>query len=293
MTNQATTEPCPICDSQNTEIRFDRERNFKYLRNNLVLSGLEHTICLDCGCSFNASGQIERNNQRFFEFEKNALNGIIAPRKIVELRQTYDLTQDQAKKIFKTTGNLFSKWERGESAPSSAVSNLLEAALDDPIIMERFAHRAGIQLTTKQPHNTKQDDQTSSPRADATFPSQVSDHEVTDDQAGVKLAAKQPHNTKPSDKLLSPWAEAAFAEAAFQRLVSEINDRYHYEPHPKLWSLCPNLKPWSLTIDTEPTSAVGFKWIVDTNKNKNNEFESFFESLLEQSTTVDWIVPRP
>lgn len=144
MTNREKTESCPLCDSQNTEVRFDRERRFKYLKKERILTGLEHTICIDCGCSFNAKGQIQRNNERFFEFEQSVLDGIISPRKIVELRQTYNLTQEQAKRIFKTTGNLFSKWERGESAPSSAVSNLLLAALEDAVIMKRMALRAGV-----------------------------------------------------------------------------------------------------------------------------------------------------
>lgn len=183
MTNRETTEPCPICDSQNTEVRFDRERHIKYLRRNHVIEGLEHTVCLECACSFNARGQIERNNQRFFEFEKLLLDGIIAPRKIVELRQTYNLTQEQAKNIFKTTGNLFSKWERGESAPSSAVSNLLEAALEDPLIMERFALRAGVRLAAKPPAKRPQKsepERTVSSWINTQFPELILDQKVVD-----------------------------------------------------------------------------------------------------------------
>lgn len=187
MTNRETTEPCPICDSRNTEIRFDRERQIKYLRRNHVIDGLEHTVCLECGCSFNAHGQIERNNQRFFEFEKSILDGIIAPRKIVELRQTYNLTQEQAKNIFKSTGNLFSKWERGESAPSSAVSNLLEAALEDKVIMDRLARRAGVSLAvTTQRESTPIKSKITS-WAGKSLQYLVSDHDIVEDRQVTRV----------------------------------------------------------------------------------------------------------
>lgn len=190
MKNRPSAETCPLCGSSNTEVRFDRVRKFKYLKRILVLNGLEQTVCLDCGCSFNADGQTKRNNERFFEFEKSVLGGIIAPRKIVELRQKYNLTQEEAKKIFKTTGNLFSKWERGESAPSSAVSNLLETALEDPVIMERFARRVGIKLPDNRLHDTKTAI-ASSAWVDMPFP-----HLIIEGQISEERIFQKPHRTK-------------------------------------------------------------------------------------------------
>lgn len=147
-------ETCPLCGSESLEIRHDKTRQIKYLKKPHTLEGLEHTVCLECGCSFNVKGQTERNNARFLEFETKLLNGIISPRQIIELRQKYNLTQEMAKQIFKSTGNLFSKWERGESAPSSAVSNILLAALEDPTIMGRLAQRANVSIAEEKAENT-------------------------------------------------------------------------------------------------------------------------------------------
>lgn len=148
-------ETCPLCDSKNVEVQYDLSTTYRYLNKEHHLEGQEHTVCPDCECTFFAPGQIERNNRLYFEFELTIVGDTIPPRKIVELRQKYGLTQDDAKKLFKSTGNSFSKWERGESAPSSVVSNLLLAALEDQEIMKRMALRARVKIeladTTEQP----------------------------------------------------------------------------------------------------------------------------------------------
>lgn len=146
MTTHKTRACCPLCDSQNIAVKHDLSTTYKYLKKSHTLEGQEHTVCADCGCCFFAEGQIERNNQLFYVFESQICGENIPPRKIVELRQKYGLTQEAAKRVFNATGNSFSKWERGESAPASVVSNVLTIALEDPNYMQIMADRAGVTI---------------------------------------------------------------------------------------------------------------------------------------------------
>jgi len=138
-------ECCPVCDGHRLEIRFDRKIKFRYLGKDVVQEGVEHTVCLACGCSFNIPGQMARNNAAFYALEAQVVKGI-APRKILELRQKYGMTQAQAAKIFKCAKRAFSKWERGEVAPNSALANVLLLALEHTEMMRVMAGAAGEKL---------------------------------------------------------------------------------------------------------------------------------------------------
>lgn len=142
---------CPLCDSTNVEIRHDHCVKYRYLKKDLVLEGQEHTVCRDCECSFFADGQIERNNKRFIAFEKSVVKDI-SPREIRELREKYMLSQEQAQKIFNCRGaNCFSKWERGEVAPTGTAATLLLLALEDASIMQKLADKAGERIECPRP----------------------------------------------------------------------------------------------------------------------------------------------
>ena len=134
---------CPLCDSTKVEVMHDKRATYRYLKKTLVLEGQEHTVCHECECSFFADGQIERNNERFIAFEQSVVKDI-SPREIRELREKYMLSQDQAQKIFNCRGvNSFSKWERGEVAPTSTAALLLKLALEDASVMQKLAVKAG------------------------------------------------------------------------------------------------------------------------------------------------------
>lgn len=135
-------EQCPICDSPRVDIRHDRSMRYRYLKKDHVLEGQEHTVCQDCGLSFYQPGQIDRNNQRFAAFEKSIVKGI-SPNEIRSLREEYLMTQDQAARIFDCGKTAFSKWERGEVAPTGPTALLLRMALENPGFMKSLADKAG------------------------------------------------------------------------------------------------------------------------------------------------------
>lgn len=136
------TEACPLCDGHRLEVRRDLATKFRYLGKDVVLDGQEHTVCADCGFSFLDDGQTERNNELFYALEAKVVKGI-APRKVLELRQKYGLTQAQAVKIFKVPKRSFSKWERGEVAPAAGIANTLLLALKYPDYMRIMADEVG------------------------------------------------------------------------------------------------------------------------------------------------------
>lgn len=145
MKNTDTTNVCPICDSAQLEIRHDRSVRYRYLKKDHVLDGQEHTACLDCGMSFYQPGQVERNNERFAAFEKSIVKGI-SPNELLALREKYLITQAQANQIFHCGPTAFSKWERGETAPTATAALLLQTALKDPELMKKLSEQAGVKI---------------------------------------------------------------------------------------------------------------------------------------------------
>lgn len=136
---------CPLCDSSRIEVRYDRKARYRYLKNEHVLEGQEHTVCLECGTSYYQDGQIERNNERLLKFSEGIVKHI-APWQIREVREKYMLTQADAARIFCCGPRAFSKWERGEVAPTGATAKLLRMALKSPEVMLAAAMDAGVKL---------------------------------------------------------------------------------------------------------------------------------------------------
>ncbi len=141
---------CPLCESERVEVRRDITESYRYLKKIHPLSGQEHTVCLDCGLDYFADGQIERNNQRFKDFTKTIVKDI-SPWEIHEIREKYLITQEDANRIFNCgSPTQFSKWERGECAPTGTAALTLRLALEDPETMRKLAARAGIKLQIEQ-----------------------------------------------------------------------------------------------------------------------------------------------
>ena len=134
-----------MCDSHNIELRNDRVATYKYLGKIHTINSQEYALCLDCGTRFYADGQIERNNERFRALEKRVVKDI-SPSDVLRIRQKYGLSQEQAALVFNSGKNMFSKWERGTSAPTGTAALILQLALVDSTIMDKLARRAGITI---------------------------------------------------------------------------------------------------------------------------------------------------
>jgi putative zinc finger/helix-turn-helix YgiT family protein len=150
-----TLQQCPLCDSKRVEVRYDHSQRYKYLGIVRVCEGLEHAVCLDCELDFFLPGQIDRNNERFLVFAKRLVKHI-APWEILAIREKYDISQEQANRIFQCGSTTqFSKWERGEVAPTGTAAIALREALDNPDFMRRMASKAGISVNIPAPAHTR------------------------------------------------------------------------------------------------------------------------------------------
>ncbi len=137
-------EVCPLCGGT-LEARHDRQITYRYLGKPHVLKDQEHTVCTGCGTSFSMEGQIARNKEKFLAWAK-AFVKHIAPWEILGLREKYDLSQAQANQIFHCGPTQFSKWERGEVAPTGTAALALLEALESPEYMKKLARRAGVTI---------------------------------------------------------------------------------------------------------------------------------------------------
>lgn len=154
MARKMKKHKCPLCDSERIDVRHDLTESYRYLKKIHPLSDQEHTVCLDCGLDYFADGQIERNNQRFKDFAKTIVKDI-SPWEIHEIREKYLITQEDANRIFNCgSPTQFSKWERGECAPTGTAAIALRLALEEPETMRKLAARAGIQLQIEKEKST-------------------------------------------------------------------------------------------------------------------------------------------
>ncbi|GEC97706.1 hypothetical protein ZRA01_37790 [Zoogloea ramigera] len=146
MSTPTTALECPLCGSTCLEVRHDHSVTYRYLKKDHVLDGQEHTVCLDCDISFCAAEQLSRNRDLFDAFERQIVKDI-APREVRELREKYLITQEEATRIFHCgSPTAFSKWERGDTAPTGPTALLLRLALEDVATMQKLADRAGVKI---------------------------------------------------------------------------------------------------------------------------------------------------
>lgn len=137
--------PCPLCNQHTLVEVADIEHLFRYLKKEYAVKGLERTLCQSCGSSFQTPSQSLANKEAIECFTRK-LVGELGPREILALREKYSITQADATKIFQCGPKNFSKWERGEVAPTGATALLLKAALELPKLMKHLAAKAGIEI---------------------------------------------------------------------------------------------------------------------------------------------------
>lgn len=143
---------CPLCEGP-LELRRDRTYTFKFKGASHIFEGLERLFCPACGLGISSDATAARNKLVIREFERG-ITGEMAPDDILELREKYSISQEQATRIFKTARRAFSKWERGENSPVAAVARMLRLALDEPEYMRMMADKAGERIDIPPRENT-------------------------------------------------------------------------------------------------------------------------------------------
>ena len=147
-----TVLACPLCNGA-LELRKDRTYTFRFKAKAHVLHGLERWVCPACDIGVSGSDTAARNKVAIRDFERS-IAGEMAPGDILELREKYRLSQEQAMRIFKTARRAFSKWERGEVAPVASVARMLRLALDEPEYMRMMVEKAGEEVDIPPPPKT-------------------------------------------------------------------------------------------------------------------------------------------
>lgn len=139
MTNQ-----CLFCNSKNARVRRER-LDVPYKDTTVRVRGFETTLCSDCGEAYATTVQSRGNDRRVAD-AKREYDGVQTSDEVRALRESWGMTQQEASEIFGGGANSFSKYERGEVAPSAAMSMLLRVYDKFPqvrefILSQRLADR--------------------------------------------------------------------------------------------------------------------------------------------------------
>jgi len=138
-------EKCPVCENGNWIAHSDGVHRFKHKRRQHAVPGLQYSLCDHCGCRGFTEEQAELNQHAIAEYERK-LPDFISPSDIYAIREKYGISQAQAAKIFNCGIAYFSKWERGEVAPTGPAVTLLKNAFEHTDFMRRLCQSAGISI---------------------------------------------------------------------------------------------------------------------------------------------------
>lgn len=78
-----------------------------------------------------------RNKAKIDAYQRSIVG--LMPQDILALREKYMISQQQAAAIFQCGKTQFSKWERGEHAPTGPTAILLRKALENQELMRELA----------------------------------------------------------------------------------------------------------------------------------------------------------
>jgi putative zinc finger/helix-turn-helix YgiT family protein len=97
------------------------------------------------------------HNQKRMEAALAGTAAAVSRGLLKRLRETYDLSQRDASRLFGAGEAAFAKWESGQSEMSDPAALLVQCAISVPGVMEHLASLAGMQLRSPlQWHEAKQ-----------------------------------------------------------------------------------------------------------------------------------------
>lgn len=133
---------CPLCERGDLESQTVDE-TIRYGGREIVVPGVEISVCLSCGEEIVLPEQAKRNEVLFADAKRNA-DGLMTSAEIVAWRDRHGLTQRNAGSIFGGGVNAFSKYERGEVLQLRAVDSLMRTIDAFPAVLSFLCARAGI-----------------------------------------------------------------------------------------------------------------------------------------------------
>jgi len=132
---------CPLCGSFAWEAT-QHDVTYCYKGEEFALSGIEYSLCKECGFDLVLPDQSRRNESRIRD-KHRGIDGLLTGSEIREIRKSFSLSQQEAARIFGGGDNAFSKYERGEVSQSLAMDRLLRVARTHPYILKTLCALAG------------------------------------------------------------------------------------------------------------------------------------------------------
>lgn len=117
-----TNELCPICGEGHVTSHVEHvESEYK---GKMTMVPLHFQVCDTCHSDFAGASEGKKNKRAIMAFRKS-VDGLLTGAEVVALRKHYDLTQDQAAKLFGGGPVAFSKYENDDVSQSESMDSLL------------------------------------------------------------------------------------------------------------------------------------------------------------------------
>ncbi|WP_080412794.1 type II toxin-antitoxin system MqsA family antitoxin [Burkholderia ubonensis] len=185
---------CPVCGKGPLTTRSDREISIGPKGQRVTVTGLEYSVCEACHASVVLPAQLRANQAKVRDAQSKLID-YISPAQVLQLRETYEISQQVAAQIFGGGRNAFSKYERGEVTPSAGAARNMLRALRDPSFFATLAHEKGfptgqLGVHTSESHPDCEQILSSMPQAAAVaIRSYSEEHRVSLASAIAKFAA--------------------------------------------------------------------------------------------------------
>ena len=138
-----TTQNCPFCDSGDIALSTYWD-DFKYGSGSISVHGLNSYFCSTCNTRSITPDQA-RKNQKIIADAKRHQCGLLSSNEIYKIRRQFNLTQQDAAKIFGGGPTAFSKYERGDVVQSVPMDRLIRGAANFPNLFFFLCDLAGAE----------------------------------------------------------------------------------------------------------------------------------------------------
>ena len=136
---------CPICETGKL-VEAVRDVPYAYKRKKTLIKAVKGRFCGNPKCRevVMDMGESVRTSKEMLEFNKK-VNAELTPIDLLtQVREQFNLTQQQAAKVFGGDPNAFSRYERGQARPVQAVSVLFKLLDRHPRLVAEAQELAAV-----------------------------------------------------------------------------------------------------------------------------------------------------
>jgi len=136
-------QACPICLEGKLVPRCSKENGF--YKGEEYFIDYNFSVCSVCASDVTTPEQSKINQVKIRDAHRN-IDGLLLGNKIREIRESLNISQAMAAKVFGGGPNSFSKYERGEVTQSVAMDKLIKLAAKYPEILGELKEMSGIHI---------------------------------------------------------------------------------------------------------------------------------------------------